>query len=284
MSEISQKEIKDHYELYTRLQNDHRKNMLAYIYEQPRTYSELIDYTQLKPGSLYHHLNLLKPLVEKESHGLYTITDLGKSIAEEFELVEERKPQIKSTESSPPMDDDNNDDTSITGREFEEILYQIWNSWTTYVFIFIIMIVTVLLGIEGVSFAGSAVYATNTQVAFYFDLFAFVIGWLVLYTIEGFAFKYQVYHRFQYTLIIRLISMLPGAIIGLSVWLIYIGDIVPNFYAYAIIFALTLVSGTWFAATGVKYLRGITFSDSLQWAVTISGIDLLMGIIVLISY
>jgi hypothetical protein len=258
--------------------------MLAYIYEQPRTYSDLIEFTELKPGSLYHHLNLLKPLVEKESHGLYTITELGKSIAEEFELVEEKKPLIESAQSSSTLYDNKLEKNQHPKGEFEEVLYQIWNSWTTYIFILIILIVTILLGIEGVSFAGSAVYATNTQIAFYFDLLAFLIGWLILYTIEGFSFNYQVYHRFQYTLLIRLISMLPGAIIGLSVWLIYFGDIVPNSFAYAVIFALTVVSGTWFAATGVKYLRGITFSDSLQWAVTISGIDLLMGIVVLISY
>ena len=46
------------------LQNEHRKKILQETYKSPIRYNDLIEITGLKPGSLYHHLNILTELVQ----------------------------------------------------------------------------------------------------------------------------------------------------------------------------------------------------------------------------
>ena len=111
--------------LFQRIENLTRREMLSYIYIQPRTYTDLIDHTGLKPGSLYHHLKILDSLVEKQEHGLYKITELGSQLVEDLQMVEEKRPEVhQSNESEIPLTTNEDKDTKLQGMEsIEQIIW-----------------------------------------------------------------------------------------------------------------------------------------------------------------
>ncbi len=303
--QLDPENIKQNYDMYNRLQNDHRKKLLVFIYQEPKNYTQLMEFSGLKQGSLYHHLNVLMPLIEKRGHGLYAITEEGKSIVEELDYVDvvERKPKVKSgdssnetegTEISKPIIKKMSTKTEVNIEEanssvFPEIkqggkdpLALIWLGIPSYILVGIVLTTVALLSIIGISLAGSAIYSIGKN-AFLFDLVSFILGIGALYYIEITIFRNSIYNRLKYSFIIRILSMLPGVVIGIGILLLFISDIMIGEGAFPWIFAISIVLGTLFASSGISYLRGTTFGRALVIATIPSFIDLLLGILILLN-
>jgi len=77
--------------------------------------------------------------------------------------------------------------------------------------------------------------------------------------------------------------MMPGVIVGFALLILFTGGIVPSISAYAVIFVITLVLGTLVAASGIFFLRGISKEDALLYAIVPGVVDLLLGLVILIS-
>lgn len=304
--QLDPENIKRNYDMYNRLQNNHRKKLLIFIYQEPKNYTQLMEFSGLKPGSLYHHLNVLMPLIEKRGHGLYAITEEGKSIVEELDYIDvvERKPKIKSVDSNNEIED-----TDIIGKPIvkristktevdivetssppvsgikpdgKDPLALIWLGLPSYILVGIVFTTVILLSIIGISLAGSAIYSIGKN-AFLFDLVSFVLGIGALYYIEVTIFRNSIYNRLKYSFIIRILSMLPGVVIGIGILLLFISDIMIGDAAFPWIFAISIVLGTLFASSGISYLRGTTFARALVIATIPSFIDLLLGILILLN-
>ncbi len=302
--QLDPENIKQNYDMYNRLQNSHRKKLLIFIYQEPKNYTQLMEFSGLKPGSLYHHLNVLIPLIEKRGHGLYAITEEGKSIVEEMDFVDEaeRKPIVNSIDSANETEDAEiigkpiikkdpiKTEVDIIGsspiseinHDGKDPLALIWLGLPSYILVGIVLTTVILLSIIGVSLAGSAVYSIGKN-AFLFDLVSFVLGIGALYYIEVTIFRNSIYNRLKYSFIIRILSMLPGVVIGIGILLLFISDIMISETAFPWIFAISIVMGTLFASSGISYLRGTTFARALVIATIPSFIDLLLGILILIN-
>lgn len=280
---IKEDDLRTHHELYSKIQNDYRQMILSFCYQESRSYSELIEETGLKPGSLYHHLGILDPLVVKSGHGQYSITPLGREIAEEFDLITDTKPSIDKEDTDEIQEEvDQQDEKSVTTLiNPETILEQIWLFWPSYIIVILTLGIVIWLATYGVALAGSAIYAVGDS-AFIFDLTAILLGLLVLYSIESILFRFHPQNRIRFTLTIRIISMVPATVVGIALLILYIQGIIIPASIFPWLFAITITLGTLIAASGIQYLRGITFSDAITWASLVSGIDLLLGIVVLI--
>ena len=293
--QINESLIKDNYKLYNRIQNEKRRKLLLFIYEQARNYTQLIEYSGLKPGPLYHHLNILEPLIEKLTHGQYTITEFGREVVEKMNFVDDtnRKPLINrfSKHNGPlsvvpgerQVNDNKDRGLNFESNTWNDPLAIIWLGNSNYILITLTISIMILLGIQGISFAGSAIYAVGGNIAFSFDIIAFILGLSSLYYLEMFQTKNKIYNQFKFIFTIRIISMIPGTIVGISLLLLYMSGENPPSQAYPWIFGITLLLGTFVAATGIHYLRGQPFNQSLLIAVVPGMIDLLLGLIVLIS-
>ncbi|MHA2250799.1 MAG: hypothetical protein ACXAD7_10565 [Candidatus Kariarchaeaceae archaeon] len=294
MSEqISEPILKSNFELYSRIHNDKRKDLLIFIYDQPRNYTQLIEFSLLKPGSLYHHLNTLIPLIEKQAHGLYVITKLGREIVENLNLVDlnNKKPSVAKEniqEDDLNIIGDENDSTNKVSEKTAEVtsstdlLAVIWLGNSSLFLIGFILTIVVLLGFQGISLAGSAVYSVGNNIAFMFDIMAFAIGFASLYYLEMLQVKHSVYNKMKFIITIRFLSMMPGVIIGISLLLLHLSGIIPATNLYPWIFSLTITLGTLVAAAGIYYLRSLPFNQALLFAIVPGMIDLLLGVIVLI--
>ncbi|MHA2097358.1 MAG: hypothetical protein ACW99A_01620 [Candidatus Kariarchaeaceae archaeon] len=287
MSSLDVLLVTETYELYTRIQNEKRKQLLSYIYAQSRKYKELIEFSNLKPGSLYHHLNILEPLIEKRGHGKYHITDLGITIVEALNLIDtgDTKPKI-SSDSIPDSDIKETDTKPPNGsltHNLEDNLSLLWLGKTNYVILGIILIMSISMALQGIALAGSAIYATGVGVALKFDVAAFVLGILALYTIEKIKQSYPVYKRTKYIITIRLMSMVPGTVISIGLLLLFSSDIVPADTIYPWLFTISLILGTLTTAIGISYLRGVSIEKAADLAILIGIIDLLLGIVILLS-
>jgi hypothetical protein len=301
--QLDPENIKQNYDMYNRLQNNHRKNLLIFIYQEPKNYTQLMEFSGLKPGSLYHHLNVLMPLIEKRGHGLYAITDEGKSIVEEMDFVDvvERKPIVKSVDEngeteiiSKPIIKKVSTKTKIDvieassspspdiKQDGKDPLALIWLGFPSFILVGIVLTTVALLSFIGISLAGSAIYSIGNS-AFLFDLASFVLGIGALYYIELTIFRNSIYNRLKYSFIIRILSMLPGVVIGIGILLLFISDIMISEAAFPWIFTISIVLGTLFASSGILYLRGTTFARALVIATIPSFIDLLLGIIILFN-
>ncbi|MHA2248954.1 MAG: hypothetical protein ACXAD7_01265 [Candidatus Kariarchaeaceae archaeon] len=275
--------------------------MLIEIYRSPRRYSDLIELTNLKPGSLYHHLNVLKPLVEKRAHGLYHITKIGISLVEKLNLVniDGQKPNIIETKTSPFISEPNiqrieTDVGSAMDQEASKIILHstdtiddalslLWLGWSNYFLLISTLIITVILSSYGISLAGSAIYAIGGWIALSFDLIAFTLGWMALYTLERYSSNNRIYGELRFSLAIRLISMMPGAIVGIALLLLFLNGNSPKESAYPWLFVITLGFGLIACASGIHYLRGRSSSTALRMASIPITIDLLMGTVVLVA-
>jgi hypothetical protein len=299
LNQIEETILKDHYELYNRIQNDKRKQLLIFIYQQNRNYTQLNEFSGLKPGSLYHHLKILDPLIEKQAHGLYVITNLGRKIVEELKLIDpiDRKPVIGNAlvHEQPTFDSSNGDikkqelendrktEVKNTAINWSDPLAVIWIGQSSYFLIGTTFIVMILLGLQGISFAGSAIYAVEGNIVFAFDIVAFLLGLGSLWYIENLTARIEVYNRIKFIFTIRIISMIPGIIVGITLLLIYLGggSITPSIFP--MIFVFTIFLGTIVAAFGIHYLRSQPFNIAILIAVIPGFIDLIIGGIVLIA-
>ncbi|MHA2092941.1 MAG: winged helix-turn-helix domain-containing protein [Candidatus Kariarchaeaceae archaeon] len=296
LDQIEETILRNNYELYNRLQNEKRKKLLVFIYEEQRNYTQLMDFSGLKPGSLYHHLKILEPLIEKQAHGLYAITTLGTKIVDQMNLIHKgnQKPTVQSiTNNEDPIvipsngGSDKSLDSVTTNvnelNEWSDPLAVIWIGFSSYVLIGTTILVMLLLGIQGVAFAGSAIYAIDGRIVFAYDFIAFIFGMGSLWYIENATMRFEIYNRIKFIFSIRIISMLPGVIVGISLLLLYFGGISPPSTIFPIIFVITLLLGTFTAAMGITYLRSQSFTNSLLIAVVPGMIDLLIGVVVLLT-
>ncbi|MCE7736383.1 MAG: hypothetical protein GPJ54_16000 [Candidatus Heimdallarchaeota archaeon] len=287
MSRLDVLLVKENYELYTRIQNDKRKQLLSYIYVQSRKYKDLIEFSGLKPGSLYHHLSILEPLIEKRGHGLYYITESGIKIVEDLNLVDisSTKPKIKSDLGVNSSSQEINSILPTDGmtNTIEDNLSLIWLGKINYIILTIIVAVSTIMATQGVALAGSAIYATGGELAVKFDLAAFILVVLSLYVIETYKQSPPIYNRIQFIITIRLMSMLPGTVMSIGLYLLFTSDVIPSASIYPWLFVISLIFGTITTAVGVSYLRSQPFEKSLDLAILISIIDLLLGIVILMS-
>ncbi len=321
MIDINTIDFKDKYDMYNRMQNKKRQLLLAFIYEAPRNYTQLKEFSGLKPGSLYHHLNILIPLIEKKGHGVYEITEYGKEIVEELKLVNKLRPKISNTtiepdtknedmdlpkikvvrneeESSEQEIETNNDEVKLVDKldikhdeiteetdltiNWDDPLAALWLGTPSYIIFGIILLISIILATQGIALAGSAIYAVN-NIAFVFDLFAFIIGIGLLYYIELGIYRNQVYSKLKYITIIRVLSMLPAAVMGLGIILLTLSGVIISSAVIPWIFTISIIFGTLFAASGISYLRGFNIYRSLIIASVPSFMDLFLGIIIILS-
>ena len=158
----------------------------------------------------------------------------------------------------------------------------IWLGYSALILWIFILIVTVLLGFEGVSLAGSAIYSIGYPTSFLFDFIAITLGWLpivLIYKIQG-STKPREY-LFE-TFMIRSFSMFPGSIFGLSVYLLYVTDNLISENIFNWLFSVSLIAGLIFSSTGVYYLKNKNMTDSILISLIPTSIDLMLGSIVLL--
>ncbi|MDH5403714.1 MAG: hypothetical protein OEZ01_11745 [Candidatus Heimdallarchaeota archaeon] len=346
---VKENEIKDQFLLYNKIKNNIRKELLIFIYHSNRSYKELIEYTGLKPGSLYHHLNILVPLIEKIDHGMYQISDQGRQIVESNYITSKinQKPLVTNIETNDTptinherieksLDLDNEarsqnqspaqnlelnldqelkylkdqgqnqelkhlkdqiPDQSLAkfpnqitsppleppSTTFDTILATIWIQPSSYILILFVGAVSIILGFLGVSLAGSAIYVSRPVNPYLINITSFLLGILSLLLIEEFISKNDIYSKLKFIFIIRIISMLPGSIIGLSLLLLFYSGVTPPYSIYPIIFMITIIFGNLTATTGIYYLRNETIPNSIIYASIPSSIDLLLGVVILLS-
>ena len=262
--------MNEDFELLDRLRNKNRRLMLIAIYEKSRHYSELSEITSLKPGSIYHHLKVLEPLIKKEGKGLYEITGEGRRLVEDNGLVEinYQKPTTKTTK--------------IEYDRGEDLLHAIWLGKLNKILLIFVVTVVVLLAFNGVALAGSAIYSLDSWSVIVFDIVAIGLGWGALYLLEIVTHS-RLYKDTWFTLTIRLLSMLPGSIIGLALFLLFLLGIYPSDLVFNILFVISSLGGLLTAATGEYYLRLKTTHTAIRVAAIPVTIDILLGVVVLVS-
>ena len=77
--------------------------------------------------------------------------------------------------------------------------------------------------------------------------------------------------------------MFPGAVIGISIYLLFLMDDSPSQALFDLLFGITLVLGIIFASTGVYYFKNKTMKDSILIATIPTLIDLMLGIVILLE-
>lgn len=265
--------------LYDKIKNKNRKAILLAVYRHPVRYNEIMEMTGLKPGSIYHHLKVLEPLVEKVDQGIYQITDQGREVIETLNLVEKpaQKPAVeqqlgKSKESKLVQLQDIQpelDDYVFLGKYL-------------YVLLAIIAFITVALSWFDVAVAGSVLYATPPNLAWIFSLLAFGLGWLGLFIIEDLTKHQQFPHIIRHTLTIRLLSALPSSLVGISLYILFIVGFTLNSTAFFFLFLITLVTGLLVGARSLMYLQGADVWLALEYMLALGIIDLSLGSVILV--
>jgi hypothetical protein len=165
----------------------------------------------------------------------------------------------------------------------ENLLYYFWLSPTSYILLAISIIVIILLGSQRVAFAGSAIYAVGEGDAFLVDLLAIILGMGALFILEAITQNYPIYDRLKFILFIRIISMLPSLIMGITLLLLFSLGVIPPENIYPFIFLIGLVMGTFTMTSGLHYLRAQPVNDALMYSIVPTFIDLLVGVVILLS-
>ncbi|MCH8906935.1 MAG: hypothetical protein IH840_07580 [Candidatus Heimdallarchaeota archaeon] len=261
----------DLYLYQKRIKNKSRKTILLSLYSSRDTYSSLIELTGLKPGSLYHHLRILDGLVSKLGHGEYDISPLGKKLLEQLKLIEpgEIKPRINIANAK--------DNSKI-----DNLLSIIWISPVTYIVIFGVLLLSILLANVGVALAGSSIYPAY-QFSYIYTVMSFILGWGILLLLDQIDEPAPGYNAYQYTFTVRLVSMLPGAIVGLSLYLLFLGGIEVSQLTFDILFILTTFSGWIISAIGIQYLRAKSFKIAIQISAGMILLDGFLGLVVILA-
>ncbi len=312
-------------ELMDKVRNKNRRKMLLMAYRAPVRYHEIFEETGLKPGSIYHHLRVLEPLIEKEGQGVYRITETGRLVVEALEMVEDRKPVVEdgkpavvglnsvvkdsksvgdqsgsasksvvlessdvSTSDDPVRSEVISGNISLEfsgNHQSEELLErfeEVWLSRYAWVLLGLSLFVSILLAFSGVSLIGSGIYRGNSF-ALALDLFAFLVASGLLYVIEDMTSKYSPRSRLSNVLLIRLVSMIPAVIVGMTVFFLYVGGVLLNQTGFNILFVVTVMLGWVLATAGISVLRGksLHYASLMAFVVTLS--DLLIGLVVVLS-
>ena len=279
--------LQEHHELYALIQNDTRRTLLTFIYQEPRNYTQLIDKTGLKPGSLYHHLNVMGKLVEKLDHGIYGLTPAGKRVAESLDLVEQTRPEI-TTQVSSQTEDSQTPETpheeaiaeTVTVLANNEYLQRVlWLGTPNYLIVGTITILTIFLAFQGIALAGVALYSAPAPLLF--DIFAFLLGTASLYVVEVLT-KKEVYNREIFVIVIRILGMLPATLVGITLFLLFLLGLYPSTEMVTVIFAISSTSGYIIMTSGLRYLRGYNANQAVIIALIPTAIDMLIGITILL--
>jgi len=289
---------------------------LLRAYIAPVRYNEILSETGLKPGSIYHHLKVLEPLIVKQGQGVYIITETGRAVVEALEMVEDKKPVVVDSPTAPeksaqvtslssplpqshvvseaPSNDDNTLSTSQLSSQFgidtqksvensvTERFSELWISRYVWIFIILNLTVSLLLAIFGISLIGSGIYRTGS-LAFAIDMIAFFIAFGLLYTIEDLTSQYSPRGRIFDVLLIRLSSMLPAVIVGITVYILYLGGVTLSQVGFNVLFVITVLLGWFISLSGISFLRGrsVQYGSILAFLTTIS--DLLIGLVMILS-
>ena len=77
--------------------------------------------------------------------------------------------------------------------------------------------------------------------------------------------------------------MLPGTVISIGLFLLFTSNVVPPASIYPWLFMISLIFGTLTTAIGISYLRSQPLEKSIDLAILVTIIDLLLGTIILLS-
>ena len=299
-------------ELMDKVRNKNRRQILLRAYIAPVRYNEILSETGLKPGSIYHHLKVLEPLIMKQGQGVYIITETGRAVVEALEMVEDKKPvvvdsqksaQVASLSSPLPqsqVDSEaySNNDTPLSNSQLSsqvgidsqksveisvtERFSELWVSRYVWIFVILTLTVSLLLAIFGISLIGSGIYRTGS-LAFAIDIIAFFIACGLLYTIEDLTSQYSPKGKIFDVLLIRLSSMLPAVIVGITVYILYLGGVTLSQVGFNVLFVITVLLGWFISLSGISFLRGrsVQYGSILAFLTTIS--DLLIGLVMILS-
>jgi hypothetical protein len=219
-------------------------------------------------------LGVLEPLARKTDHGLYEITSKGVDLLEVLNLVEKQKPKV--IEQIDPIE--------LSTDTQDNLLVNIWLGKINYILIIFTLFVTSGLAYFGVALAGSALYPIGDWgIVLIFNIIVFLLGWSIYYFSEILTIKNRIYNIFRFTIAIRVLSMLPGAIVGLSLFVFFIFGISPSDAFYPWLMGITTVLGYILVATGLYYLRGRDRVSSLLISGIAASIDILFGLIIIFS-
>ncbi|MFX0085566.1 MAG: winged helix-turn-helix domain-containing protein [Candidatus Hodarchaeota archaeon] len=64
-----------------------RREALRIIFNQPQTFTDLLNYFDISSGKLTYHLNQIKGFVTKNEENKYVITPLGKRVLEILDII-----------------------------------------------------------------------------------------------------------------------------------------------------------------------------------------------------
>ncbi len=246
-----------------KIRNKTRKNLLLLLYQSPKRYQDLASLTGLKPGSVYHHLKLLEPFVEKKAHGLYSITDLGKQMVEMHGLVseEEKKP-------------------SIDHLHFEnDPLEAIFTNRGTQILIIFVIVLTFHLGQLNVAIAGGAIYATFNVPAFAIDVLSFILGIGILAYVSSI---FRMKDKIRFVILVRLYLMIPASLMGLGLLLAYHSGIPLSNNFNTALFTISFAGGVIVGYAGIKHLLGKDKREAILYASVSALPDLFIGLVVLL--
>ena len=253
-------------DLLNKVRNKNRKQILLAIYNTPTRYSDLVSLTGLKPGSIYHHLAILEPLIVKVEQGVYQITDKGKFVINKFGLLDEHKPTVNSTIPD-----------NITAKQGEFLLIK----YTLILIIFIVAILSLLIW-NGVGLVGGSLYYIGNA-AWMFSLLALFIGLIIIFALEELQTNYSLEKRIIHSLFLRGISMVPGAIIGSSLIILFHSGVFPPLLFYDILFLVTFITGWVLLIVNIMYINSFTVKKAVRTSVPPISSDILIGIVILFT-
>ena len=283
---MNEERLQEQAELYALIQNDTRRRLLKFIYQESRSYKDLIEFSNLKPGSLYHHLKVMDKLVDKLDHGLYGITEQGKWILHELDMVADTKPQV--TQHQPEVSEVlESQRESITSQKIlapnqstDMLNHLLWIGTPNIVLIAAIVLINILMAFQGVTIAGIAIY--TAPLAGLFSILAFGIGLVVLYYIEQLVFSLEVHRSLQYAVIIRIVGMLPASLIAFTMYILFLVGLTPGTTGWMLLFVVSSVLGYLVMTLGLQFLQGIEKGQASLLAALPSAVDLLIGFTILL--
>jgi DNA-binding HxlR family transcriptional regulator len=273
------------FELIDKINNKNRKIILIELYKNPLHYHEIMSLTNLKPGSIYHHLKILEPLVQKFDQGIYEITELGRNIIEQLELIpiDFQKPNMKisriSNISQTKKVDEGYLKRSDVGSELGD--YFFIGKYSYLIFLYVVFISLSLINYD-IVIAGSAIYKVPPGTAVYFIIIAFFSGWITIFMLEDVFRNLPKFVIVKNTLLVRLISMFPPSIIGTSLLVLYINGYTLFATAQIIIFILSILVSLLLSSKAHSFLNGTDIRIALQVCGFMVIIDLLIGVVVIV--
>ncbi len=212
---------------------------------------------------MYHHLKLLEPFVEKQAHGLYSITELGKKLVEKHGL-------IQSENKTPSVDE-----LEFKGNPLEDI----FTNRGTQVLMILILALMIHMAQLDIAIAGGAIYATFKISSFVVDIVSLVLGIGIL------AYVSSIFHikdKIRFAILVRFYSMIPASVMGLGLLLAYHSGVVFSTDINTILFVVSFIGGMLVSFAGTHYLLGKTEKESAIFAAVAAIPDLFIGMVILL--